>query len=248
MPTLLDATGGGRLRVSVIIPAFNEEEVIGDTLGRIPPGLFDQVIVAVNGSTDRTAERARQEGATVVEIAERGYGAACLAAIPLVSGEVTAFLQADGSEDPSEIGLLVAPIARGEADLVIGSRTLGKAARGALLPHQVFGNWLATTLIRWRYGYRYTDLGPFRAIRTECLRRLPMTERTFGWTVEMQVLALEHGLRVAEVPVSSGLRRAGTPKVAGNLKASLKAGATILRTVLARGSASRPRGPLTARR
>lgn len=232
----IDASQGAGLRVSLIIPALNEEEVIGDTLRRIPPGLFCQVIVAVNGSTDATAEVARRAGAEVVEIAERGYGAACLAAIPSVQGEVVAFLQADGSEDASEITHLVRPIERGEADLVIGSRTLGRAEKGALLPHQRFGNWLAVTLIRWRYGFRYSDLGPFRAIRTECLRRLPMTERTFGWTVEMQVLALEHGLRVAEVPVRSSVRRAGTPKVAGNLKASLLAGATILRTVLLRES------------
>lgn len=234
--------------MSVIIPAFNEEEVIGDTLRRLPPGLFDQVIVAVNGSTDATARLAREAGATVVEIAERGYGAACLAAIPLVTSEVTAFLQADGSEDASEISSLLRPIESGEADLVIGSRTLGEAEKGALLPHQRFGNWLATTLIRWRYGFRYTDLGPFRAIRTERLRALPMRERTFGWTVEMQVLALEHGLRIREVPVRSSVRRAGTPKVAGNLKASFLAGVVILRTVLLRGSKRPPRGPRAAGR
>lgn len=234
--------------MSVIIPAFNEEEVIGDTLRRLPPGLFDQVIVAVNGSTDATARLAREAGATVVEIAERGYGAACLAAIPLVTSEVTAFLQADGSEDASEISSLLRPIESGEADLVIGSRTLGEAEKGALLPHQRFGNWLATVLIRWKYGFRYTDLGPFRAIRTERLRALPMTERTFGWTVEMQVLALEHGLRIREVPVRSSVRRAGTPKVAGNLKASLLAGILILRTVLLRGSKKPPRGPRAAGR
>lgn len=241
MSSLVDATSGAGLRIALIIPAFNEEQVIGDTLRRLPMDLLAQVIVAVNGSTDASARIARDAGATVVEIAERGYGAACLAAIPLITSEITAFLQADGSEDASEITRLTRPLEQGEADLVIGSRTLGKAVKGALLPHQKFGNWLATTLIRWKYGFRYTDLGPFRAIRTKCLRALPMTERTFGWTVEMQVLALEHGLRIAEVPVSSSLRRAGTPKVAGNLKASLLAGATILRTVLVRGSTPRPR-------
>jgi hypothetical protein len=248
MSSFVDASNGKRLRVSLIIPAFNEGEVIGDTLRRLPAGLFDQVIVAVNGSSDATAAIAREAGATAVEIAERGYGAACLAAIPMVTGEVTAFLQADGSEDASEIQLLLRPIEQDQADLAIGSRTIGKADEGALLPHQVFGNWLATTLIHWKYGFRYTDLGPFRAIRTDCLRRLPMTERTFGWTVEMQLLALEHGLRVTEVPVSSSVRRAGTPKVSGNLKASVRAGAAILRTVLLRGSATRPRGPLAAGR
>jgi glycosyltransferase involved in cell wall biosynthesis len=248
MPSFVDATSGRGLRVALVIPAFNEEEVIADTIRRLPPGLFDQVIVAVNGSSDRTANHAREAGAAVVETQERGYGAACLTALPIVEADVVAFLQADGSEDASEIRALMQPIERGEADLVIGSRTLGRAEKGALLPHQAFGNWLATTLIRWRYGFRYTDLGPFRAIRTSSLRSLPMTERAYGWTVEMQVLAIENGLRIAEVPVSSSLRRAGTPKVAGNLKASILAGLSILRTVVLRGSAARRSVPLTAGR
>lgn len=217
----------------LVIPAHNEEEVIAATLAGLPPGLFHQVIAAVNGSTDRTAALARAAGVTAVEIAEKGYGAACLAAIPLLepSDAIVFFLQADGSEDASQALDLAQPILAGHADLVIGSRTLGHAEPGALLPHQRFGNWLATTLIRLRYGHRYTDLGPFRALRVQTLRALNMQDRNFGWTVEMQIRALQLGLRVVEVPVRYGLRQAGTPKVAGNWKASLKAGWIILATV-----------------
>jgi glycosyltransferase involved in cell wall biosynthesis len=201
--------------------------------------MFSQVIVAVNGSTDRTAEAAREAGAEVVETRERGYGAACLAALPALRTDLVAFLQADGSEYPSEAAQLAAPIVAGEADLVIGSRTLGHAEHGALLPHQRFGNWLATTLIYWLYGHRYTDLGPFRLLRVETLRGLGMRDRNFGWTVEMQVRALQAGLRVVERPVRSGLRKGGTPKVAGNVAASLKAGWIILRTIVRLAVASR---------
>lgn len=236
MPPQIDASGADSfppwtLTIALVIPAFNEEPVIGATLRELPPGMFAQVIVAVNGSTDGTARVAREAGAEVVEIAERGYGAACLAAIPLLRTDLVAFLQADGSEDAAEAFKLARPIADGEADLVIGSRTLGEAEAGALLPHQRFGNWLAATLISWIYGHRYTDLGPLRVIRVEKLRRLGMRDRNFGWTVEMQVRALRAGLRVIELPVRSGVRRAGTPKVAGNLKASLQAGWIILWTI-----------------
>ncbi len=226
--------GSRGCRAALIIPALNEEEPLGETLARVPPGLFECVIVADNGSTDRTAEVARERGARVVREPRRGYGAACLAAIaalPLET-ECVAFLQADGSEDPVEAVKLLEPIARGEADLVIGSRVMGRAEPGALAPHQRFGNRLATFLIQLLYGRRYTDLGPFRAIRRDALERLRMRDRGYGWTVEMQVRAIEEGLRVLEVPVSYGRRRAGEGKVAGNLKASLLAGVKILTTVL----------------
>ncbi len=223
-----------RCRSALIIPALNEEDVIGETLARAPRGLFDVVIVADNGSTDRTAEIARSHGATVVFESRRGYGAACLAAIAALPAEVDClvFLQADGSEDPAEAKKLIEPIARGEADLVIGSRTLGTAERGALAVHQRFGNWLATFLIRLLYGHRYTDLGPFRAIGREALERLEMADRDYGWTVEMQVRALQQGLRVVEVPVSYGRRRAGKGKVSASLKASVLAGFKIVTTIL----------------
>lgn len=231
MSVSMDANRGGSLRLALVIPAFNEAEVIGATLAGLPPGLFTQVIVAVNGSTDRTATCARDAGATVVEVAERGYGVACLAALEMIDADAVCFLQADGSEDAREFARLAEPIARSEADMVLGSRTMGQADPGALLPHQRFGNWLATTLIRWIYGHRYTDLGPFRVIRADVLRRLGMREPNYGWTIEMQVRALEAGLRVIEVPVSYSLRKAGTHKVSGNARASLRAGWVILRTL-----------------
>ncbi len=221
------------LRAAVIIPALNEEESLGATLDRVPRGLFQTVIVADNGSTDGTAEVARQHGAIVVSEPERGYGAACLAALAAVppDTEAVVFMQADSSEDPGEAALLLAPIAEGRADLVLGSRVMGRAERGSVRMHQAFGNRLATFLIRILFGHRYTDLGPFRAIRFESLRALDMRDRNYGWTVEMQIKALRHGLRVLEVPVSYKRRLAGEEKVSGNPIASVKAGAKILWTV-----------------
>jgi len=221
------------LHAALIIPALNEEPVIAATLRAIPSGVFHQVIVADNGSTDRTAEAARACGATVVVEPERGYGAACLRALAALSPEIDAvvFLQADLSEDPAEAPLLLAPIVNGEADLVLGSRVLGRADAGALLPHQAFGNWLATRLIRLLYGHRYTDLCAYRAIRRDALDRLRMRDRNYGWTVEMQVRALEQGLRIREVPVSYRKRAAGVNKVSGNLRASVHAGWVIVTTV-----------------
>jgi glycosyltransferase involved in cell wall biosynthesis len=221
-------------RTALIIPALNEAPVIGSTLAALPPGVFDLVVVADNGSTDGTAQVARDAGAAVCHEPERGYGAACLRAIAgLPDGvEAVAFLQADGSEDAREAHRLLAPVLDGRADLVLGSRVLGRAEPGALLPHQRFGNWLATTLIRLLHGHRYTDLGPFRVIRMDALRQLGMRDRDYGWTVEMQVKALKTGLRVMEVPVTYRVRRAGENKVSGNWKASLSAGWKIIWTVL----------------
>ncbi len=188
------------------------------------------MIVSDNGSTDGTADVARRAGATVVSQSERGYGAACLAAIAILPPEIEAvvFMQADASEDPAQAVELLAPLFDGRADMVLGSRVLGQAADGALLPHQRFGNWLATVLIRLIYGHIYTDLGPFRAIRADALRRLRMQDRNYGWTVEMQIKALRHGLRVMEIPVRYGVRAAGENKVSGNLRASVRAGVKIL--------------------
>lgn len=217
---------------AVIVPALNEEAVIARTLARIPRSFL--VCVADNGSTDRTAGIARALGVMVVHEPERGYGAACLRAISALPAaiEIVIFLQADSSEDPEEARTLLAPIQEGRADLVIGSRTLGRAEPGSLLPHQRFGNTIATFLIRLFYGYRYTDLGPFRAIRRDSLDKLGMLDRNYGWTVEMQVRALQQGLRVIEVPVSYRKRAAGENKVSGSLRASLAAGWKIVWTVL----------------
>ncbi len=218
---------------ALIIPALNEEAVIGDMLRAIPPSVFMTVIVADNGSTDRTAEIARSCGALVVHQPERGYGAACLRAMEALPVEVqtVVFMQADLSEDPAEAHLLLAPIEDGRADLVLGSRTMGNAEPGAVLPHQAFGNWLATALIRIFYGYRYSDLGPFRAIRRTSLDAMNMQERNYGWTIEMQVRAVEEGLRIREIPITYRVRAAGENKVSGNPRASIAAGIKIISTV-----------------
>jgi glycosyltransferase involved in cell wall biosynthesis len=215
--------------VWLVIPAYNEADVIGETLLRLPLGIFAQVVVADNGSTDETCVQAEKAGARVVSTREKGYGAACLRALEEAPDEaILVFLQADGSEDAAEAGHLVGPIERGEADLVIGSRVLGNAAPGALRSHQRFGNWLATRLLNLFWGAKATDLGPFRAIRAGVLRNLGMRDRNYGWTIEMQVKAAQQRLRVVEVPVSYGLRQAGEEKVSGNWQASLRAGIKIL--------------------
>jgi glycosyltransferase involved in cell wall biosynthesis len=216
----------------LIIPALDEEPAIGLTLLRIPQGLYQEIIVADNGSRDRTAEIARKAGATVVTEPNRGYGAACLCAIASLppGAAIVVFMDADSSDDPADASMLLAPILKGRADFVLGSRTLGKAEKGSLQPHQRFGNILATFLIRILFGHRYTDLGPFRAIRADALRKLDMQDRNYGWTIEMQIKAVRQKLRIEEVPVSYR-NRIGVSKVSGNLKASVLAGIKILWTV-----------------
>lgn len=218
--------------VALIIPALDEEDAIGSLLGQIDRRLVRDVIVGDNGSSDRTAEVARAGGAEVIHVPERGYGAACAGALSRLAGdvEIVLFMDADGSDDPAEIGALLAPLAVGRADLVIGSRALGTIEPGALTPQQRFGNWLATHLIRLLYGHRYTDLGPFRAIRRELLDRIAMQDRRYGWTVEMQVRALQLGARVVEVPVRYR-RRVGRSKISGTVTGVLKAGWWILYTI-----------------
>lgn len=218
--------------VSLIIPALNEELSLGKVLEELPPGLFAQVLVADNGSTDGTAAVAAARGATVVREPRRGYGSACLAALERLDprAQIVVFMDADASDVPAEAGQLVEPIAAGRADLVIGSRLQGKAERGSLAFHQRLGNRLALWLLQALYGFRYTDLGPFRAVRTSSLRALGMRDRAYGWTVEMQARALRQGLRVTEVPVGYR-RRIGRSKISGSLRASLAAGCTILWTI-----------------
>jgi glycosyltransferase involved in cell wall biosynthesis len=219
-------------RVAVIIPALNEEDAIVRVLADIPTDI-GPVIVADNGSEDETAERARAAGALVVHEPRRGYGSACLAGIAALPADtgIVVFLDGDYSDRPDEMERLLAPIRRGEADLVIGSRVLGQLQPGALQPQQRLGNLLATVLIRWLYSVRYTDLGPFRAIRRETLDDLGMEDRDFGWTVEMQVKAARQGWRGVEVPVSYHRRHAGASKVSGTLSGSLRAGWKILSTI-----------------
>ena len=218
---------------ALIIPALNEEDSLRTVLESLPPALFDEVVVVDNGSTDATARVAAESGAKVVSEPRRGYGSACLAGIAALSPAIEAvvFMDADGSDVPQEAFDLLEPIASGQADLVIGSRVLGRAEAGALSPHQRFGNRLAVSLVKLLYGRRYTDLGPFRAMRRTALERLGMQDRDFGWTIEMQIKALREGLRVVERPVSYRRRRAGQSKVSGNLRGSVAAGVKILWTV-----------------
>lgn len=214
-------------RIGVVIPALDEEKAIALVIGDIPTWV-DEIVVADNGSRDRTAEIAREEGARVVQERERGYGAACQAGIAALRlADIVVFLDGDRSDDASEMGVLVDPIAGGRADFVLGSRVAGKPARGSLTPQQRFGNWLACRLIRLFWGAAFTDLGPFRAIRRDTLRGLRMTDRKYGWTVEMQIKAARRGVRTLEVPVSYR-PRIGASKISGTLRGSVKAGAGIL--------------------
>lgn len=218
--------------MAVIIPALDEEEAIGPVLAAIDRSLVDTVVVGDNGSRDRTAEVARAGGAVVVHEPRRGYGSACLRAIAEVRDhDILVFLDADGADDPEEIPRVLAPLATG-ADLVIGSRVLGEVESGALTPVQRFGNALACGLVHAFWGVRYTDLGPFRAVATPAYRQMEMRDPDFGWTIEMQVRAVQLGLRVREVPVSCRIRRGGRSKVSGTLSGSFRAGRRILTHVL----------------
>ncbi len=220
------------MRVAVIIPAHNEESSLPLVLDAIPAGLVEEIVVVDNASTDRTADAARSGGASLVFEPRRGYGAACLrgvAHLGVKRPDVVVFLDADYSDHPEEMPRLLEPIARDGMDLVIGSRVLGRLEPGALLPQARLGNWLATRLMRLLFGGRFTDLGPFRAVRFEALLGLGMADRNFGWTAEMQVKALKRGLRVREVPVSYR-RRVGRSKITGTVSGTLKAGAKILWT------------------
>ena len=221
--------------VDVVIPALNEEVSLPLVLAALPHPPVRRVIVADNGSVDGTARVARTGGAIVVPAPRRGYGSACLAGLGWLRQndppDIVAFVDADFSDHPDELPALVAPLAAGEADLVIGSRILGRRERGALLPQARAGNLVACLLIRLLYGHRYTDLGPFRAARWPALERLGMSDPDFGWTAEMQVKALRHGLAVAEVPVSYR-RRVGVSKITGTVSGTVRAGYKILWTVL----------------
>lgn len=233
-------------RIDVVIPALNEEASLPLVLAALPRPPVRRVVVADNGSSDGTARVAREGGAIVVPAARRGYGSACLAGLDHLRRhdppDVVVFVDADFSDHPDELPRLVAPILAGAADMVIGSRVLGRRERGALLPQARAGNLVACLLIRLLYRHRYTDLGPFRAVRWEALERLGMSDPNFGWTAEMQVKALRHGLRVTEVPVSYR-KRVGVSKITGTVAGTVRAGYKILWTVL-RHSRGRSRSDL----
>lgn len=223
--------------IDVIIPAYNEELSIGQVLGDIPVDWVREVVVCNNASTDQTAKVARLAGATVVDQPRKGYGSACLAGIAYLRAkpaaeqpDVVVFLDGDYSDHPEELPLLIAPIMHEDMDMVIGSRATGQRENGAMQPQQIFGNWLATNLIRWLYAYEFTDLGPFRAIRWPSLLAIEMQDPDFGWTVEMQVKAAKHQLRCTEVPVTYR-RRVGVSKVSGTIRGTVMAGYKILWTI-----------------
>lgn len=220
------------MKVAVVIPAFNEERSVGLVLEEIPAAHVSQVIVVDNGSTDHTAHVAGRHGATVVRENRRGYGAACLRGIGLVEDDtdVIVILDGDHSDYPGDLPALLEPIAAGRADLVIGSRTLGRVERGALPWNQRWGNSLATLLMRLLYGRKFTDMGPFRAIRREHLLAYRMCDPTFGWNVEMQAKALAAGSRIVEVPVRYR-RRIGRSKISGTVRGTVMAGTKILATI-----------------
>ena len=232
-------------KVTVLIPAFNEEASLPRVLADLPP--VGQVIVTNNASTDHTSEVAARGGATVVDEPRRGYGQACLAGMRAIREQIEAgeprpdivvFLDADYSDHPDRLPQLVDPILAGEADFVLGSRLLGQREPGAMPPQSTYGNRFACLLMRWLFGVRYTDLGPFRAITYDALLRLEMCDENFGWTVEMQIKAARAGLRTREIPVPYR-RRIGTSKISGTVSGTFRAGGKILYTI-ARYARARP--------
>jgi glycosyltransferase involved in cell wall biosynthesis len=235
--------------VTVIIPALNEEQSLPLVLADLPP--VGQVIVVDNGSDDATAEAAARGGATVVAEPQRGYGAACLRGLAAIADrvrgghsppQVVVFLDADYSDHPELLPQLVEPILQGHAELVLGSRLLGRREPGAMPPQSVFGNQLACFLMRWLFGARYTDLGPFRAIAYPALCDLEMIDCNFGWTIEMQIKAVRAGLRIQEVPVPYR-RRVGHSKISGTVAGSIRAGVKILWTIARYGWPRRSQRP-----
>ncbi|AEI47483.1 glycosyltransferase family 2 protein [Runella slithyformis] len=223
------------MNIIVIIPAYNEEEAIGEVIAEIPKEWVREIVVVDNRSTDQTALRAAEAGATVVHEPLPAYGQACLRGMAYVQSlplppDIIVFVDGDYSDYPEQLPDLVKPILDQNYDMVIGSRALGKRERGSMTPQQVFGNWLATFLMRLLYGVSYTDLGPFRAIKWEKLLALDMQDTTYGWTVEMQLKAAKQRMKTMEVPVKYR-RRIGFSKISGTLKGVILAGYKIITTI-----------------
>lgn len=231
----------GSQRIGVIIPALNEESAIGKVIASIP-NWIDRIIVVDNGSTDKTSEVARNAGSLVVSEPDRGYGAACQTGLKHASDlDVVVFLDGDYSDYPEDMPALVDPIVAMECDMVVGSRVLMSLPPGALTPQQRVGNWLACTLLRLIWGARYSDLGPFRAIARKSLDRLAMRDRTYGWTIEMQIKAAINGLVTREVPVRYR-PRIGQSKISGTIVGTVRAGYKILSTIAGFAWQSKIRG------
>jgi len=221
--------------IKVIIPAFNEQNAVGLVIDEIPESLVSEVIVVDNGSYDNTFDTALSKGATALKEGKRGYGNACLKGIQYINElekkpDIVVFLDGDHSDYPEEMINLVKPIIEEGFDMVIGSRNLGKRERGSMTVQQVFGNWLATTMIKMFYGIKYTDLGPFRAIGYEQLMLINMQDKTYGWTVEMQLKAAKQKMKILEVPVNYR-KRIGVSKVSGTVKGTIGAGYKIITTI-----------------
>lgn len=221
--------------IKVIIPAFNEENGVGQVIQEIPKNLVTEIIVVNNASTDNTEEIAKQNGATVLREPISGYGRSCLKGIEYLKAsenkpDIVVFLDADHSDFPEEIPELIKPILASGVDLVIGSRALGNKEKGSMTPQQIFGNWLATRLLKIIYNVKFTDLGPFRAIKFTKLLELDMQDKTYGWTVEMQLKAAKMGFNCIEVPVRYR-KRVGFSKISGTVKGTVLAGYKILYTI-----------------
>ena len=225
---------GNAARISVIIPALNEADAIPAVVRGFLHTLVRECIVVDNGSTDGTATRALEAGARVISEPARGYGRACAAGVAAADAgsDVLVFVDGDGSDVPEDLSVITGPVLAGAYDFVIGSRIRGEREPGSLLASQVIAGWMAGRLIRLRYGARYSDMGPFRAITRDALTRLAMSEMTYGWNLEMQMKAASLGLRILEVPVSYRKRQGGVSKVAGSVSGSLKAAVRIMRVFL----------------
>ncbi|MFN4079958.1 MAG: glycosyltransferase family 2 protein [Saprospiraceae bacterium] len=225
--------------VFVLIPAWNEEESLPLVLRDIPRDLVDRVIVCNNASSDRTVEVAQRAGAVVVTSRRRGYGEACLSGMRYILGlpaseqpDIAAFIDGDYSDYPEDLRSVVGRLIADDLDLVIGSRTIGPMQKGAMTPPQRLGNWLAPAMIKLLFGVQFSDLGPMRAVKWQSLLAMDMQDRTYGWTVEMQVKAAKMGMRSGEVAVRYRKRAAGASKVSGTIRGVVLAGWKIVTTIL----------------
>src|SRR5712671_666879 len=236
-----------RPRVALVIPTLDEEAAIGGVIAAVPREWVDDIIVVDGGSTDRTVEHAQTAGARVLTLRERGYGRACRAGAEAAEDcDIVVFLDGDGSDCPELIPHLLAPIAEGRCDFVIGSRVRGEREGGSMTTHQLLAGRMIGAALRLLYGVRYTDMCPFRAIRRDALMRLGLREETYGWNLEMQMRAAQAGLRILELPVAHRRRAGGASKVSGNLRGTVKASWRILATFLRVSAEGRGRRSKTA--